>query len=142
VPADVELGALGLEHAELVAAAWPHDDFEQPSGKLAYIRACIAAGPTVAARQRGRLVSFVLTHTDGSMGVLHTDPAERGRGLGRLVLSALVRTLLARGAPIFGFVAVGNAPSTSLVTSLGLRPVQRGAWLTVRSSAPQSDRAG
>jgi ribosomal protein S18 acetylase RimI-like enzyme len=131
-PVDVQLGALGLEHAELVAAAWPHDDFEQPSGKLAYIRACITAGPTVAATHQGRLASFVLTHTDGSMGVLHTQPEHRGRGLGRLVLSTLVRTLLARGAPIFGFIVVGNAASTALVTSLGLRPVQRGAWLTVK----------
>jgi ribosomal protein S18 acetylase RimI-like enzyme len=126
------LVSLAPEHAPLVAAAWPHDDFEEPTGKLGYIRACIAQGPSVAAMEHGRLVSFVVTHTEGSMGVLHTEPEHRGRGLGRQVLSALVRQLRDRGAPIFGYVAVGNAPSVGLVESLGLRAVHRGAWLTVR----------
>ena len=127
---------LAPEHVEMVAAAWPHDDFEEQTGKLDYIAACIARGPTMAVVDQGRLVSFVLTHTDGSMGVLHTEPTHRRQGLGRRVVSALVNDLLARGAPVYGFVAVGNTASTTLFESLGLRAVQRGAWLTVRPARP------
>ena len=130
-PTTEPLVALAPEQAELVAAVWPHDDFEEPSDKLEYVRACITQGPTAAIIEQGRLASFVLTHTDGSMGVLHTEPEHRRRGLGRRVLSALLCQLLHRGAPIFGYVAVGNAASTALVESLGLRAVHRGAWVTV-----------
>ena len=131
LPLGQRLSALGPEHARLVAAAWPHDDFEEPEGKIAYIKACIEQGPTVALLDEDRLVAFVLTHSDGSMGVLHVMPAQRRRGLGRQVLTALMQELRHRSAPVFGYVAVGNAPSAKLVESLGLRAVQRGAWLTV-----------
>ena len=129
------IGALGPDDAEVVSRAWPHDDFESPAAKLAYVRACLASGPACGVREQGELASFALTHLDGSMGILHTEPAARRRGLGRNVTVALARQVLARGGLVYGYVAVGNTASQRLVESLGMRPVQRGAWLTVRPAA-------
>jgi hypothetical protein len=131
-PTQEGLAELAPEHAELVAKTWPHDDFDEPSHKVAYIRSCIELEPGVAKLQGDRPVSFALVHSDGSMGFLHTDAALRGRGLARVVVSALIRKLIACNAPVFGFVAVGNKPSASLIESLGLRAVQRGAWMTIQ----------
>lgn len=126
------IGALGAEDAEVVSRAWPHDDFESPAAKLDYVRVCLESGPACGVREGDRLVCFALTHLDGSMGILHTEPSERRRGLGRHVIVALGRQLQARGGLLYGYVAVGNTASQRLVESLGLRPVQRGAWLTFR----------
>jgi len=132
-PADEPLAELTPDHAELVAKIWPHDDYDDPSRKVAYIRSCIELSAGVARLQGDRPVSFALIHSDGAMGILHTEPELRGRGLARVVVSALMRKLVARGAPVFCFVAVGNVASASLVESMGLRPVQRGAWITVQN---------
>jgi ribosomal protein S18 acetylase RimI-like enzyme len=122
---------------ETVSGTWPHDDFGSPEAKLAYIRARIERGPTAAVLRDGRLVSFALTHDDGSVGMLHTAPEARRQGLGRRVLSSVAGRLVARGAPLFGFVARGNTPSETLLTSLGMRPATRGAWVTIaRSGRP------
>jgi ribosomal protein S18 acetylase RimI-like enzyme len=126
------IAAIGPEEAAVVSRAWPHDDFESPAAKLAYVRACLAAGPAFGVREQGRPVSFALTHLDGSIGILHTEPTERRRGLGRHVIVHLARQVQAQGGLVFGYVAVGNTASQRLVESLGMRAVQRGAWLTVR----------
>jgi ribosomal protein S18 acetylase RimI-like enzyme len=121
---------LAPEHAGLVADAWTVHDFESPAARLGYVRTCIEQGPSAAVLRDGRPVSFVLTHGDGSIGILHTEPACRRAGLGRRVASALVRALLQRGAAVFGYAAVGNVASLALMERLGLRAVQDGAVVT------------
>jgi ribosomal protein S18 acetylase RimI-like enzyme len=124
---------IGPADAEVVCRAWPHDDFESPTAKLAYVRDCLAAGPACGIREAGDLVSFALTHLDGSVGILHTEPSARRRGLARRVIVALGRQAQALGGLVFGYVAVGNTASQRLVESIGMRAVGRGAWLTFRA---------
>jgi ribosomal protein S18 acetylase RimI-like enzyme len=130
-PAGETIGVLAPEHAGLVADAWTVHDFESPEARLAYVRSCIERGPTAAVLREGRPVAYGLTHADGSIGILHTEPAFRRQGLGRQVLSALVRTLLERRAMVYAYVAVGNVPSIALMEATGLRAVQEGAVVTV-----------
>jgi ribosomal protein S18 acetylase RimI-like enzyme len=125
-------GALAPQHAALVADAWTVHDFDSPKARLDYVRSCVARGPTAAVLHEGRPVSFVVLHSDGSVGMLHTEPAFRGRGLARRCLSQLVRRLLARGSAVFCYVAEDNVASGALMEATGLRPVQPGAVLTVR----------
>jgi GNAT superfamily N-acetyltransferase len=131
-PGEEPAGELGPEHAELVAGAWTVHDFESAQARLDYVRACLVRGPTAAVFAGGRPVSFVVTHADGSAGILHTEPGFRRRGLGRRCLSALVAERLDRGGSVFAYVAAGNAASVRLMDATGLRPVQDGAVITVR----------
>jgi ribosomal protein S18 acetylase RimI-like enzyme len=126
------IGALSPEHAELVADAWTVHDFDSPQARLDYVRSCVVRGPTAAVFHEGRPVSFALTHADGSVGILHTAPAFRRRGLGRRCVSALVEKLLARDALVFCYVADGNVASVTLLEQIGLRAGQDGAVITVR----------
>jgi ribosomal protein S18 acetylase RimI-like enzyme len=114
-----------------VSDAWTVHDFESQEARLAYVRGCIERGPTAAVLREGRPMSYGLTHADGSIGILHTEPALRRQGLGRQVLSALVRKLLERRAMVYAYVAVGNVPSIALMEATGLRAVQDGAVVTV-----------
>ena len=125
------VGALGPEHAGQVSDAWTVHDFESPEARLTYVRSCIERGPTAAVLREGRPVAWGTTHADGSLGMLHTAPALRGLGLGRQVLSTLVRELLERRAMIYAYVAVGNAPSIGLMAATGLRAVRETAVVTV-----------
>jgi GNAT superfamily N-acetyltransferase len=129
---------LAPEHAVPVTDAWTVHDFDSPQARLDYVRSCIVRGPTAAVFAEGRPVSFVVTHADGSVGILHTEPAFRRRGFGRRCVSALVEKLLARDALVYGYVAVGNAASVALMAATGLRAVQDGAVITVRE--PTSSR--
>jgi GNAT superfamily N-acetyltransferase len=130
-PAGEALGVLAPEHAVPVSDAWTVHDFGSPEARLAYVRRCIDCGPTAAVLREGRPVAYGLTHADGSIGILHTEPALRRQGLGRQVLAVLVRKLLERRAMVFGYVAVGNVPSIVLMEATGLRAVQDGAVVTV-----------
>jgi len=124
----VELSSV---HAAQLSDAWTVHDFESPEARLAYVRPCLERGPSAAVVHDGRPVSFVLTHADGSVGILHTDPAFRRQGFGRRVLSALVENLLRRGREVFAYVAGGNLASIALMEATGLRPVQETAVITV-----------
>ena len=130
-PAGETIGELAPEHAGPVADAWTVHDFESPEARLTYVRSCIVRGPTAAVLREGRPVAYGLTHADGSIGILHTEPALRRHGLGRQVLSVLVRKLLERRAMVYGYVAVGNAASIGLMVATGLRAVQETAVVTV-----------
>lgn len=130
-PAGETLGVLASEHTGPVSDAWTVHDFESPEARRAYVRSCIDRGPTAAVLREGRPVAYGVTHADGSIGILHTEPALRRQGLGRKVLSTLVRKLLERRAMVYAYVAVGNVPSIALMETTGLRAVQDGAVVTV-----------
>ena len=128
---DARIVALGPEHADQAAAAWPlgtHEGFD----KRGYLCSRIEDGPTAAVLEQGRPTAFVLTHADGSLGVLHTEPGFRGRGLARAVLAAQARQIAASGAPVFGYVIRGNAAAEHLMESVGLTRVREAVWLGLR----------
>jgi predicted GNAT family acetyltransferase len=54
-----------------------------------------------------------------------TDPAFRGRGLGREVTSAATSEALAAGASAALYVRVDNAPAQTIYRGLGFEPVER-----------------
>ncbi|MBI5489330.1 MAG: GNAT family N-acetyltransferase [Deltaproteobacteria bacterium] len=131
LPVGEPLGELAPDDATLVSDAWTVHDFESPAARTSYVRSCIERGPSAAVLHEGRPVSFVLTHGDGSFGILHTDPEFRRRGLGRRVLSALVEKLLRGGREVFAYVGSGNVASIALMEATGLRAVQETAVVTV-----------
>ena len=111
------------DDASLVAQAWDYSD------DVGYCRARIAAAPAVGAEIAGELAAFIITHADGSMGILHTRTELRRHGLGRAVTSALARELLDQGRRVYCFIVNGNEPSMRLFESLGFRRRASCSWL-------------
>jgi ribosomal protein S18 acetylase RimI-like enzyme len=73
----------------------------------------------------------------GAIGMLHTAPAHRRRGLARRLASALADEIAARGAAApFAFIVRSNAASQALFGSLGFarrRPVR---WVRFQAPPP------
>jgi predicted GNAT family acetyltransferase len=108
-----KVGYLKPEDARLIVDYWPHGRNE------AYIRWRIAAGPTCAIRQKGRLVAWALTHTDGSMGILHVLDNYRGQGMARSITTALAERCLKAGLRPFLYIVEKNKASINLTKSMG-----------------------
>jgi GNAT superfamily N-acetyltransferase len=109
LPAGAELGALLPGDAGLVDSTWKYT----APGTVDVIRRSIETRPTAALRLRREggaggagagagagggggeleLVAWVLVRHDGSMGVLHTLPAHRGKGYARAVVRFAMLTI-------------------------------------------------
>ncbi len=120
------IGPLRVEDAPLIARNWTHGD------DVEYCRSRIASGPGFGLRKWGRLIAWMLTHEDGSMGILHTLEGWRRRGYGRGVASALTEKIIEEGKRPFCFVLQDNEPSVRLFESLGFQRVAECFWLVTK----------
>lgn len=68
-----------------------------------------------------------MTHGDGSLGALWTQPTFRRRGLAKVVLANHLAKAEAQGIPSFCYIEDGNTASMKLFESLGWRPLP---WVT------------
>lgn len=74
-----------------------------------------------ARNESGEPVSWVLIHPEGTMGVMHTLKAYRGKGLAQLVSKALVNKMIDAGMTPYLHIVDGNEPSVALAKSLGFK---------------------
>ncbi|GBF95575.1 hypothetical protein Rsub_08556 [Raphidocelis subcapitata] len=124
------LSELQPSDAETVDARWPY----RSAWSLPFIQTRIIGRlATACARDAaGRPVAWAVEYEDGSFGMLHTEEDHRRRGLGRLVLVALVQRLVARGAlaraPLFAYVVDSNEPSRRLLRALGFQETAVFSW--------------
>lgn len=65
-----------------------------------------------------------------------TDPAHRGRGLGREVTTAVTTAALAAGARAALYVRADNAPAKTIYREIGYEPVGRRVLIDARPEAP------
>lgn len=65
-----------------------------------------------------------------------TDPAFRGRGLGREVTTAATTAALASGARVALYVRADNAPAQTIYREIGYAPVDRRVLVEARGEAP------
>jgi ribosomal protein S18 acetylase RimI-like enzyme len=68
-----------------------------------------------------------MTHGDGSLGALWTEPAYRRRGLAKVILKSHLADQAKYGIPGFCYVEADNAASMALWESLGW---QRMPWIS------------
>jgi hypothetical protein len=122
VPDDLPRGIRSLrpKDAALVNEHWPHGD------DVDYIRGRIKYGPTAAIFEKGRPISWVLTHGDDDAGLLTTLPEARRRGLARSVLWGLVREIRARGRIPFAYTLQENLAPQRMIEPMGF--VNHGAY--------------
>jgi len=126
------------EDAPLVSDNWTYGQDE------AYILDRIQSGPTRGVRLDGQLVSWALTHPDGSIGMVHTLESHRGRYLARHVVSALTEELLRQGKTPWCFIVRENLASVRVFEALGFRQAGDHCWVRAAAKSPstQEDEQG
>jgi hypothetical protein len=98
-----------------------NEHWELGRGKaLDYIQERIENGIHVGCDDEEGLVSWALTHDDGSMGFLYTMPRGRRKGYAHSVGVAHIGKLLEAGETPFAYVLVGNDASLSFSKYVGL----------------------
>lgn len=168
LPADFIIDILVPDDAAVLAHHWKYSEGAATARSL---REAIAAGlPTACVRRRDvpqeltlehggprGLCSWAMVRLDGSIGLMHTLEAHRGRGLAVAVLSRLVKlqgqwvqrlateaatsgeasfvTILSRIQP-FCHVVLGNVASERVITRVGFIRSGRADWHYWRRLSP------
>jgi ribosomal protein S18 acetylase RimI-like enzyme len=73
-------------------------------------------------------VAWVMTHDDGSVGMLHVLNAHRGKGYARALVMAMASKVQKKGREVFAHIVPDNRPSLKLFTSLGFTPCCEVSW--------------
>ena len=79
---------------------------------------------------QGELVAWVLTNLNGSIGMLHTSPQHRNRGLAKKLVTRLLPLWLSAGLGVapFCYITPTNEASMRVFGSLGFRRRLDAAW--------------
>lgn len=83
-----------------------------------YLKERLAAG-MLGAFLDGKLVGFMGTHDEGSMGLLFVDPDHRGQGIAKALEVELTKRLRQAGLPTFGEIEVHNERSLEMHRKAG-----------------------
>ncbi len=85
-----------------------------------YIRERIKTGPGYGIKDQGVLAGWVMTHEEGTMGLLTVLPEYRRKGYAQKINEALVRSLRAQGKPCLVHIVKGNTASLALSEKSGM----------------------
>ena len=122
----MEISRLDIKEAAQAAALWEESGlvraWNDPQADIEAALAC-ATSTILAARDGGRVVGTVMAGYDGHRGWLYyvaVTPSQRGRGLGRALMTAAERWLAEQGARVIRLmVRAENEGVTSYYRSLG-----------------------
>lgn len=87
---------------------------------LDYIRERINVGTAYGIMDNDVLAGWVMTHEEGTMGVLTVLPEFRRKGYAQKLNAALVKNLRAQGKPCLVHIIKGNIPSLTLSKKNGM----------------------
>lgn len=120
----VEIRRLGMEQLDPLSAQYEH-------GTRAYMAGRLADGVMLGAFVQGELAGFIGEHIEGSMGLLHVEPAFRRHHIGSALERAMIRETMLRGHTPYCQVFPDNGASQSLQRRMGMLAA-RGMlyWLT------------
>ena len=122
----MDISRLDIKEADQAAALWEESGlvraWNDPRADIEAALAC-ATSTILAARDGGRVVGTVMAGYDGHRGWLYyvaVTPSQRGRGLGRALMTAAERWLAEQGARVIRLmVRAENEGVTSYYRSLG-----------------------
>ena len=123
------IGPLSPEDADHVHANSIYQKVMSPD----YVRGRIQSGPSAGVRVSGKLVAWLMTQDDGSIGVLHVLDEYRRRGYARDLTVYLVRRLREREKSLFVHIEEGNTSSIDLAVRLGFRKDRRLCWFNIKT---------
>jgi hypothetical protein len=122
----MEISRLDMSEAAQAAALWEESGlvraWNDPQADIEAALACTTS-TILAAREGGRVVGTVMAGYDGHRGWLYyvaVTPSQRGRGLGRALMTAAEQWLAEQGARVIRLmVRAENEGVTSYYRSLG-----------------------
>ena len=99
-----------------------------------YLAKRLELGGGYCIRNQQSPVAWIMTHDDGSVGMLHVLDAYRGSGFARRLVTAMSRKVNQKGRPVFAHIEPTNIASLKLFGSLGFNVRNQLTWSRV--SAP------
>ncbi|MBH24991.1 MAG: hypothetical protein CMH57_11150 [Myxococcales bacterium] len=124
-----QLGRPRDEHAPLLLEHWPYGASDDPEA-LAHIRERISNARTSGWFEGDALISWAMTHRDGSPGFMHTLAPHRRRGVGLRVAADLLLQVITAGWIPFCHVVEGNKAPMGMIARFGFkRSPDRYLWL-------------
>lgn len=96
-----------------------------------YLTKRLELGGGYCIRDQQLPVAWIMTHDDGSVGMLHVLDAYRGRGFARKLVTAMSRKVSQKGRPVFAHIEPTNTASLALFGSLGFIARNRLTWARV-----------
>ena len=100
-----------------------------------------AAGTHGAEAQRPPPAAWLLTYDDGGVGLAHTQPDHRQRGLMTLLMVHLTSRLLLNQSEVIAFAVHENVASQRLMEGMGWERMGEAYWTGYKSAAPKSGAA-
>ncbi len=130
-----DIGPLSLDDADYIFEHSIYKNVTRPD----YIRGRIEGGPSAGVRESGKLVAWLMTQDDGSMGVLHVLDDYRRKGYAYDLTGYLVARLREQGRIPFVQVEDTNTKSMSLVLKEGFRKDRRIRWFKIKPEDMSTD---
>ena len=94
-----------------------------------YVFCCINGAPSVAIKENGELLCYMLVHLNGSIGMLFTAEEYRRKGFASSVISQLTKIQTEKGNPVFCYIVRENVHSRRVFEKLGFEHVAFVSWL-------------
>ncbi|MDE6642421.1 MAG: tRNA (guanosine(37)-N1)-methyltransferase TrmD [Acetatifactor sp.] len=116
-----DIRRLGIGDLDYISEHYSH-------GTAEYMESRILNGVMYGAFADDRLIGFIGTHDEGSMGMLYVDEHYRRQSIGEALLSYNINRTLERGRIPYGHVLEGNTVSERLLEKLGLYKAGRPVW--------------
>lgn len=119
-PADLTVGSLTSEYAELVARQWEYTEEDKFDNYKDFIKLLINTYPTACLyNSKNQPVAYALGQEYGGIGMLYVDPIYRGRGCAKAIMSILSLKYLSKDIEPFIVVDIKNLHSINLNKKLG-----------------------
>lgn len=93
-----------------------------------YLQQRLMLGGGFCVRVSNQPVAWVMTHDDGSVGMLHVLNEYRGKGYARALVIAMASEIRKKGREVFAHILPSNIPSLRLFASLGFAPCCEVSW--------------
>lgn len=116
-----DIRRLGIGDLDYISEHYSH-------GTAEYMEGRILNSVMYGAFSDDRLIGFIGTHDEGSMGMLYVDEQYRRQGIGEALLSYNINRALERGRIPYGHVLEGNTVSERLLEKLGLYKAGKPVW--------------
>jgi tRNA (guanine37-N1)-methyltransferase len=116
-----DIRRLTMEHADYLKTHYHYETEE-------YLEERLQAGVMYGAFADERLVGFIGTHSEGSMGMLYVEEDFRGRGIAVSLEAYCINRSLEKGWIPYGHVVNDNNISASLQEKMGFYRADKPVW--------------
>lgn len=126
----IDVRPIGAEYTDFVCAHYDYRALAVPD----YIGPRLEEGPAFGVFVKEEIAGFILTHDEGSIGMLHVLPQHRRKGFGEALLAAIAARLIETGRVPYCHIALDNEASLNMHKKLGFLPTHPGTvcWVILR----------